>query len=67
MEMRTGYLSRLPLPVTHTKSKPAEIFYFKGVTAAPVTSAHVKKHTRADPILSEVVDIITWGQVGCHE
>lgn len=57
-------LSRLPLPVTHTKSKPAEIFYFKDVTVAPVTSAHVKKHTRADPILSEVVDIITRGKKG---
>lgn len=57
-------LSRLPLPVTHTKSKPTEIFYFKDVTVAPVTSAHVKKHTRADPILSDVVDIITQGRRG---
>ncbi|XP_041820347.1 uncharacterized protein K02A2.6-like [Chelmon rostratus] len=57
-------LSRLPLPVTHAKSKPTEIFYFKDVAAVPVTSVHVKKHTRADPILSEVVDIITRGRRG---
>lgn len=57
-------LSRLPLSVTHTEPKPAEIFYFKDVTSTPVTSAHVKKHTRADPVLSEVVDIITRGKRG---
>ncbi|XP_060774184.1 uncharacterized protein K02A2.6-like [Neoarius graeffei] len=57
-------LSRLPLSVTHTEPKPAEIFYFKDVMSTPVTSAHVKKHTRADSVLSEVVDIITRGRRG---
>lgn len=50
------------MPVTHAKSKPAEIFYFKEVTAAPATSA--QKHTHADPVLSEVVDIISRGKRG---
>ena len=57
-------LSRLPLPVTHTEPTQAEIFYFKEVTAAPVTSTHVKRHTRTDPVLSEVLDIITHGRGG---
>lgn len=39
-------LSRLPLPVTHAEPTQAEIFYFKEVPAAPVTSTHVKKNTR---------------------
>uniref|UniRef100_A0A4W5R0Y7 Reverse transcriptase/retrotransposon-derived protein RNase H-like domain-containing protein n=1 Tax=Hucho hucho TaxID=62062 RepID=A0A4W5R0Y7_9TELE len=36
-------LSRLPLPVAHTDHSQAEIFYFKEVTNAPVTSVQVKK------------------------
>ena len=57
-------LSRLPLPVTHSELTQAEIFYFKDMTAAPVTSAHVKKHTHTDPVLSEVLDFITRGRGG---
>lgn len=57
-------LSRLPLPVTHTEQTRAELFYFKEMTAAPVTSTHVKKHTRTDPVMSEVLDIITCGRRG---
>ncbi|KAJ8380942.1 hypothetical protein SKAU_G00017200 [Synaphobranchus kaupii] len=51
-------LSRLPLPVAHTEPTRAKIFYFKEVTAAPVTSTHVKKHTHTDPVMSEVMDIV---------
>lgn len=36
----------------------------KDVTASPVTSAQVKKHTRTDPVLSEVVDIVSHGRGG---
>lgn len=57
-------LSRLPLPVTHTEPEPTEIFYFKEVAATPVTSSHVKRHTRTDPVLSEVLDIVTRGRGG---
>lgn len=57
-------LSRLPLPVTLSEPTTGEIFYFKEVTAAPVTAAHVKKHTRTDPVLSEVMDIISRGRGG---
>ncbi|XP_062389467.1 uncharacterized protein K02A2.6 [Sardina pilchardus] len=32
--------------------------------AAPVTSGHVKTHTRTDPVLSQVVDIVTMGKKG---
>ena len=42
----------------------AETFYFKDMTAAPVTSAHVKKHTHTDPVTSEVLDIDTCGRGG---
>lgn len=52
-------VSRLLLPVKLAEPTKAEIFYFKNVAAAPVTATHVRKHTRTDPILSEVVDIIT--------
>lgn len=51
-------LSRLPLPVAHTEPTQAEIFYFKDVTAAPVTSTHMKRHTCTDPVMSEVMDIV---------
>ncbi|XP_053278106.1 uncharacterized protein K02A2.6-like [Pleuronectes platessa] len=55
-------LSRLPLPVSHTKHSEAKIFYFKEVSNTPVTSAYVKKFTRTDPAMSEVMDIITHGR-----
>lgn len=57
-------LSRLPLPVTHSETTQAEIFYFKEVSAAPVTSTQVKKHTHTDPVMSEVMDIVTRGRGG---
>lgn len=57
-------LSRLPLPVAHTEHSQAEIFYFKEVTNAPVTSVQVKKFTHTDPVMSEVVDIVTRGKEG---
>lgn len=57
-------LSRLPLPVKHSEHTNGEILYFKDVTVSPVTSVHVKKHTRTDPILSEVMDIVTCGRGG---
>lgn len=57
-------LSRLPLPVNLSEPTKVEIFYFKNVAAAPVTAAHVRKHTCTDPILSEIVDIIMKGRGG---
>lgn len=57
-------LSRLPLPVKHAEPSQADIFYFKEVTAAPVTSTHVKRHTHTDPVMSEVMDIVTRGRRG---
>ncbi|KAK7909595.1 hypothetical protein WMY93_014279 [Mugilogobius chulae] len=57
-------LSRLPLPTKHSEHTQAEIFYFKEVTATPVSSAHVRRHTRTDPVLSEVMDIVTRGRGG---
>uniref|UniRef100_A0A3B3C7M6 Gypsy retrotransposon integrase-like protein 1 n=1 Tax=Oryzias melastigma TaxID=30732 RepID=A0A3B3C7M6_ORYME len=57
-------LSRLPLPETQTESSPTEILFFKTVSSAPVTAAHVKKHTRTDPTMSEVLDIVTSGKRG---
>lgn len=57
-------LSRLPLPTKHSECTQADIFYFKDVTVSPVTSAQVKKHTRTDPVLSEVVDIVSHGRGG---
>lgn len=55
-------LSRLPLPVAHTEHSQAEIFYFKEVTNAPVTSVQVKKFTHTDPVMSEVE--VTRGKEG---
>ena len=55
-------LSRLPLHVAHTEHSQAEIFYFKEVTNAPVTSVQVKRFTHTDPVMSEVVDIVTRGK-----
>jgi len=56
-------LSRLPLPGTATEPTQAEIFSFKEVTAAPVTSTQVKKHTHTDPIMSEVISSIAGGEM----
>lgn len=50
-------LSMLLLPVPHHEPIQAEIFYFKEVTAAPVTLTHGKKYIHTDPILSEVINI----------
>ncbi|KAL1258966.1 hypothetical protein QQF64_009543, partial [Cirrhinus molitorella] len=57
-------LSRLPLPTTHLEPAKAEIFYFKEVDNSPVTAAQVKKHTRTDPVMSKVLDLVLRGEVG---
>ena len=57
-------LSRLPLPVADAEPTQAEIFYLKDVTAAPVTSAHVKKHTHTDPVMYEVLGMVICGRGG---
>ncbi|KAI2646093.1 Transposon Ty3-I Gag-Pol polyprotein [Labeo rohita] len=57
-------LSRLPLPTTHPEPAKAEIFYFKEVDNSPVTAAQVKKHTRTDPVMSKVLDLVFRGEVG---
>ncbi|KAL7834774.1 hypothetical protein SRHO_G00290210 [Serrasalmus rhombeus] len=55
-------LSRLPLPVTHAEPKQAEIFYFQQVEDAPVTSSQVQRHTRNDPLLSKLLDMVVGGR-----
>nr|XP_055038341.1 uncharacterized protein K02A2.6-like [Misgurnus anguillicaudatus] len=57
-------LSRLPLPTSHPEPARAEIFYFKEVDNSPVTAAQVKKHTRSDPVMSKVLDLVLRGEVG---
>lgn len=63
-------LSRLPLPDAHSEpprsSLPpqAGIFYFRQVEEAPITYAQVKRHTRNDPVLSKVLDIVLHGGRG---
>lgn len=57
-------LSRLPLPDTPPERSQADIFYFKEVHNAPVTAAQVKRFTRNDPVLSEVMDWISQGKRG---
>lgn len=54
-------LSRLPLPANHGASQQAEIFYFRQVENAPITSAQVKRHTRNDPVLSKLLDVVIRG------
>lgn len=49
-------LSRLPLPVTKPASNTVNIFCFREVETAPVSTVHVKKATRNDPVLSAVLD-----------
>jgi hypothetical protein len=48
--------------LSHTLSSQAEIFYFKEVTNAPVTSVQVKRFTHTDPVMSEVLDMVTRGK-----
>ncbi|XP_061909872.1 uncharacterized protein K02A2.6-like [Entelurus aequoreus] len=55
-------LSRLPLPVTKPDSKTEDIFYFREVEKAPVSAVQIKKVTRNDPELSEVMDIVVKGR-----
>ncbi|XP_017575179.2 uncharacterized protein K02A2.6-like [Pygocentrus nattereri] len=55
-------LSRLPLPVTHAEPKQAEIFYFQQVEDAPVTTSQVQRHTRNDPLLSKLLDMVVCGR-----
>ncbi|KAJ8348953.1 hypothetical protein SKAU_G00275420 [Synaphobranchus kaupii] len=63
-------LSRLPLPVNHSEpfhaSRPpqAGIFYFRQVEEAPITHTQVKRHTRNDPVLSKLLDIVIHGGCG---
>ncbi|KAJ7990617.1 hypothetical protein DPEC_G00302250 [Dallia pectoralis] len=54
-------LSRLPLPVTKPESREVDIFYFRQVENAPVTTKQVRRATRHDSVLSEVMDIIVKG------
>ncbi|RXN16546.1 putative protein K02A2.6-like protein [Labeo rohita] len=56
-------LSRLPLPVTCLESKQKDIFYFEQVKMAPVTSTQVRRCTRTEPILSEVMEMVKDGHV----
>ncbi|KAJ7995326.1 hypothetical protein DPEC_G00243390 [Dallia pectoralis] len=55
-------LSRLPLPVTKPESREVDIFYFRQMENAPVTTKQVCRATRHDSVLSEVMDIIVKGK-----
>lgn len=46
------------------ESSQADIFYFREVQSAPVTAAQVKRYTRTDPVLSEVLAWISHGKRG---
>lgn len=55
-------LSQLPLPVKHVKRHQADIFYFRQVKEAPITSSQVKRNiNKNDPVLSKVMDIVMNG------
>ena len=54
-------LSRLPLPVGHKEGKQADIFYFRQVEEAPITSAQVEQHTRNNPVLSKLLNAVVKG------
>ncbi|KAJ8351903.1 hypothetical protein SKAU_G00233790 [Synaphobranchus kaupii] len=54
-------LSRLPLPVDRAEPSRAGIFYFREVEEAPITAAQVKKHTRNDPVLAKLMDVVVNG------
>ncbi|XP_024064460.2 LOW QUALITY PROTEIN: uncharacterized protein K02A2.6-like, partial [Terrapene carolina triunguis] len=55
-------LSRLPLPVKHQDSAQKEIFYFEQVENTPITATQIKKATRVDPLLSQVMDLVMHGK-----
>uniref|UniRef100_A0A452IQH5 Gypsy retrotransposon integrase-like protein 1 n=1 Tax=Gopherus agassizii TaxID=38772 RepID=A0A452IQH5_9SAUR len=55
-------LSRLPLPVKHQDSAQKEIFYFEQVENTPITATQIKKATRVDPVLSQVMDLVMHGK-----
>ena len=40
------------------ESHQVDIFYFRQVENTPVTSTQVRRNTRNDPVLPEVMDII---------
>lgn len=62
--VNAGGLSRLPLPTTHLEQAKAEIFYFNEVDNSQLIAAQVKKHTRTDPVMSKVWDLMLRGEVG---
>ncbi|XP_039384821.1 uncharacterized protein K02A2.6-like, partial [Mauremys reevesii] len=55
-------LSRLPLPVKYQDSAQKEIFYFEQVENTPITATQIKKATRVDPVLSQVMDLVMHGK-----
>ncbi|XP_059413408.1 uncharacterized protein K02A2.6-like [Carassius carassius] len=56
-------LSRLPLPVLHKDKKDSvDTYLINHVEALPVCSADIRKGTRADPVLSRVVEMVSSGQ-----
>uniref|UniRef100_A0A8C3HCL2 Gypsy retrotransposon integrase-like protein 1 n=1 Tax=Chrysemys picta bellii TaxID=8478 RepID=A0A8C3HCL2_CHRPI len=54
-------LSRLPLPVNCRDIAQKESFYFEQVENTPITAIQVKKATRVDPVLSQVMDLVMHG------
>ncbi len=58
-----NWLSRLPLPITpQVKLDTVELLQVKQLDALPVLCADVCKETRADPILSQVMEMVTTGR-----
>ncbi len=55
----------LPLPVVHGGSQQADIFYFRQVEEALITSAQVRRQTRKDPVLSKLLDVVM--NAGCGD
>ncbi|CAM4584726.1 unnamed protein product [Caretta caretta] len=55
-------LSRLSLPVKHQDTVQKEIFYFEHVENTPITATQIKKATRVDPVLSQVMDLMMHGK-----
>lgn len=64
LHSNTDGLSRLPLPVVRGESQQADVFYFRQVEDAPITSEQVKKHTRRDPVLSKLLEVVLKGGDG---
>lgn len=59
-------LSRLPLPEHPSRAvRQQDIFYFSMVDNAPVTAHQLKRETRVDPVLSQVLDRVMRGDVHC--